>query len=70
MIDDGMKVRRSCKEVTRLVLESEDRELSLIEKASLQFHWMACTNCVRFRDQAALMREAVKRWRQYRNESD
>ena len=37
-----MKLRRTCKEVTRLVLESEERSLSGLEKLSLQLHWRAC----------------------------
>jgi len=61
-----MKLRRSCKEVTRLVLQSEDRPLTLVERAALQLHWMACANCSRFKGQAEVMREAVKRWRGYR----
>jgi hypothetical protein len=64
---EQMKLRRSCKEVTRLVLQSEDRRLTLVERAALQFHWMVCTNCVRFKGQAELMRTAVDRWRQYRD---
>jgi hypothetical protein len=63
-----MKLRPSCREVTRLVLQSEERPLTLVERTALQFHWMACTNCARFKGQAELMREAVKRWRQYRDE--
>lgn len=63
-----MKLRRSCREVTRLVLESEERQLTLTERTALQFHWMACTNCTRFKGQAEVMREAVKRWRKYREE--
>jgi len=63
-----MKLRRSCREVTRLVLESEDRPLTLVERTALQFHWMACTNCTRFKGQAEVMRESLKRWRGYRQE--
>lgn len=64
---EKMKLRRSCREVTRLVLQAEDRPLTLVERAALQFHWMACTNCARFKGQADLMRAAVDRWRQYRD---
>jgi len=62
-----MKLRRSCKEVTRLVLESEDRPLKLVERLALRLHWMRCTNCTRFRGQAALMRAAAQEWRNYRD---
>ena len=61
---------RSCREVTRLVLESEDRELPLSDRMALQIHWRICDGCTRFRDQARLMRQAMKRWRSYRDGGD
>jgi hypothetical protein len=63
-----MKIRRNCREVTRLVLESEERPLGVMEKVSLQLHWRACRACSRFRDQARTMRMALDRWRVYRDE--
>jgi hypothetical protein len=33
--------RLTCREVTRLVLEGEARELSLAERTVLRLHWMA-----------------------------
>jgi hypothetical protein len=61
---------RSCREVTRLVLESEDRELALADRMALQIHWRICDGCTKFRDQARLMREAMTRWRRYRDGDD
>ena len=66
----AMDFRRSCREVTRLVLESEDRALSATERLSLQMHWRICAACRKFRDQAQLMREAMTGWRRYRDEDD
>ena len=63
-----MRFERSCREVTRLVLESQDRELPLADKLALQIHWRICDGCTKFRDQTELMREAMKRWRGYRDE--
>ncbi len=63
-----MRFERSCREVTRLVLESQDRELPLADKLALQIHWRICDGCTKFRDQTELMREAMKRWRSYRDE--
>lgn len=63
-----MDLKRSCREVTRLVLESEDRELSATERLALQMHWGICAACRKFRDQAQLMRDAMARWRRYRDE--
>jgi len=63
--DELMRFQRSCREVTRLVLESQDRELALADKLALEIHWRICEGCSRFRQQTDLMREAMKRWRHY-----
>ena len=65
-----IKVRRNCREVTRLVLESEERPLSVLEQVSLQLHWRICTACSRFREQAKTMRMALGKWRGYRDGSE
>ena len=65
-----MDLKRSCREVTRLVLESEDRELTTTETLALQMHWRICDACRKFRDQAQWMRQAMARWRGYRNDED
>ena len=62
-----MDLKRSCREVTRLVLESEDRDLSATEKLALEMHWRICDTCRKFREQAKLMRTAMARWRGYRD---
>lgn len=62
-----MKIRRSCKDVTRLVLENQDRPLKAMESVSLRLHWLACSSCRRFKDQQRLMRVALDRWKQYRD---
>ncbi len=62
-----MRVRRTCNDVTRLVFESQDRPLSLMETVSLRLHWLACGSCQRFRSQQQLMQQALQRWRQYRD---
>jgi len=59
-----MKIRRTCREVTQLVLQSQDRPLGALEQASLRLHWLACGGCRRFRDQQRLMRMALDRWKQ------
>ena len=62
-----MKIRRTCQEVTRLVLQSQDRPLGPLEKVSLQLHWLACRRCRDFRSQQQLMRAALDRWKTYRD---
>ncbi len=63
-----MKIRRTCQEVTHLVLESQDRALRPLEQVSLRLHWLACGGCRQFRQQQLLMQQALQRWRGYRNE--
>ena len=58
-----MKIRRSCRDVTRLVLESQDRPLGGLEQLSLRLHWLACYGCRRFRNQQQLLRQALDRWK-------
>jgi hypothetical protein len=64
-----MKIRRTCREVTRLVLEGEDRAWTPMERLSLRLHWLACGGCRQFRRQAGTLRVAVDHWRRYRDES-
>ncbi len=63
-----MKILRTCREVTHLVLESQDRPLGPIERWSLRLHWLACDGCSRFRQQTALMQQAMARWRDKKND--
>ena len=64
-----MKIRRSCRDVTRLVLQSHDRALTTTEWISLRLHLMACGACKHFKRQASTMRLAMDRWRHYRDEA-
>jgi hypothetical protein len=57
----------SCREVTRIVLQGEDRAITLRERVVLRLHYFICDRCVRFRQQAKLMRKAIDRWRAYRD---
>jgi hypothetical protein len=60
-------LRLSCREVTRLVLEGEERSLGVGERVVLRLHWLACDGCTRFRRQVETMRGALDKWRQYRD---
>lgn len=50
----------SCREVTRLVSESLDRELPLRQRMSTKIHLMMCKLCSRYNKQLAGLREAVR----------
>jgi hypothetical protein len=58
---------RNCREVTTLVLAGEDRRLGFFERLSIRVHLQICTACPRFTRQVALMRQAIPRWRAYRD---
>ena len=53
----------SCKEVTRLLSQAQDRPLALGERVKLRLHLVVCTACTRFERQLAFMRMALARYR-------
>jgi hypothetical protein len=61
---------RNCREVTELVLAGEDRQLAPIERGAVWVHLRVCKACPAFARQVALMRQALPRWRAYRNNPD
>ncbi|MFN3860104.1 MAG: hypothetical protein ACK4R2_01380 [Roseateles sp.] len=60
-----IKVKISCREAARILLQGEDRSLPLAERLTLRLHQSACSNCRRFARQVQLMRRASARWRKY-----
>ncbi len=50
----------SCKEVTHLLSEAQERELSLGEKLGLRMHLVMCKGCSNFRDQMDFIRRACR----------
>lgn len=65
-----MKLLPDCREVTRLVLEGEDRRLGWAERLRVRLHLRVCQACPRFVAQVALMREAMGRWKRYAGEDE
>jgi hypothetical protein len=53
---------RSCKEITILVSESLDRELSLGERLAVRLHLMMCRFCSRYRKQLQTLRVVANRY--------
>jgi hypothetical protein len=51
----------SCKEASRLVSQSQDRQLSLGEQVALRLHLAICRGCRAFSVQLAFLRRAVRR---------
>lgn len=60
----------SCKEVTHLLSEAQDRKLALAEKMHLEMHLAICNGCKNFKSQMSFLREACKRYVQKRGEAD
>lgn len=59
-------IRHNCKTVTALVLAGLDRDLGFFERLAVRLHMKVCAACPRFARQVTLMREAMPRWRAYR----
>ncbi|PKO36833.1 MAG: hypothetical protein CVU33_16350 [Betaproteobacteria bacterium HGW-Betaproteobacteria-6] len=60
----------SCKEVTHLLSESQDRKLTLSEKMHLEMHLAMCKGCTNFKSQMKFLREACKRYVNARSSLD
>ena len=63
-----IKPKISCREATRILLQSEDRNVPLAERLVMRLHQRTCSNCRRFARQVELMRKASARWRRYSEE--
>ena len=57
--------RRTCKEVSALLIAREDRALPLRERLALRLHMAMCQACPRFERQVLTLRNAMKQWRNY-----
>lgn len=51
----------SCRDVTRLVSQGQDRALGLGERIALRTHFFICKGCRSFEDQLRFMRRAMQR---------
>jgi hypothetical protein len=58
-------LRRSCKEVSALLIAREDRTLSLQDRLALRLHLAMCKACPTFERQLLTMRNAMRQWRAY-----
>jgi hypothetical protein len=55
----------TCREVTRLILEREERRLGPLERIAVRLHLGICRMCTRFDGQVRLMNRAMARWKAY-----
>ncbi len=56
-------LKRTCKEVTALVISREDRVLPWRDRLALRLHMAVCAACPRFENQVLTMRHAMQQWR-------
>ena len=52
----------SCKEVTHLLSEAQDRKITLSERVNLEMHLAMCKGCKNFKSQMNFLREACQRY--------
>ncbi len=60
----------SCLQSTRLISESQERELSLQEKLSLKVHVMICTGCKNFSLQVPFISQAMRAYANGKDEEN
>ena len=60
-----MRIKRSCREVTALVIAREDRELLWADRLAMRLHMTICAACPKFERQVLVMRNIMKPWRNY-----
>jgi hypothetical protein len=58
-------LHRTCREITRLLIEREHRPLTLVERIAVRFHLRICMMCTRFTGQVQLMNRAMAQWKHY-----
>ena len=54
----------SCRDVSHLVSQMQDRDLSTFERWRLGWHLGVCKACMAFEKQMRFMREAMRRYRE------
>ncbi len=52
----------TCKEVTHLLSEGQDRKLTVAERVRLEMHLLMCEGCSNFRKQMDFLRAACRRY--------
>jgi hypothetical protein len=53
----------SCREASELLSQAQERRLRFAERFGLRLHLLLCDGCANFRRQLALMRTAIRRYR-------
>lgn len=56
-----MKLLPTCREISRLVSEGQDRELGTFERVRLRVHLSMCAGCTHFAQHMRLLRASMQR---------
>lgn len=59
---------RSCREVSRLISDMQERPLGWWDRLLLRTHLRICDNCVEFQKQVNFLGQAIRAWRNYSDE--
>jgi len=60
-----MPFKRTCKQVSALVIAREDRVLPWRDRLALRLHMAVCAACPAFDRQILTMQNAMRQWRNY-----
>ena len=58
-------LRRTCREVTTILVAREDRDFGWADRLALRLHLSICETCPLFERQMLTMRHSFQRWRHY-----
>ena len=61
-------LKRSCREVSRLISDMQDRPLGWWDRVLLKAHLNICDNCTQFEQQVKFMSRAMGKWKSYSDE--
>jgi len=54
---------RTCKEVSMLLSQAQERPLGYVERFGVMLHLLVCKGCTNFRAQLDFLRKAMRRYR-------
>ncbi len=63
-------LKRTCREVTAILIAREDRHLGLADRLALRLHMAVCHTCPLFERQILTMRNSMRQWRNYAGPDD
>jgi hypothetical protein len=62
-------IHLTCRQVAALLVAREDRQLPWSDRLRVQMHLLACKTCPDFERQLLTLRQAMKQWRNYTEDS-